>query len=108
MKSFLRAVFLFIAFVGTPACLAAESLPQTKALDWPEEDISSRMMDGAHRFAERQVAAAKEQRARFWKYDNTSAESWERSVAENRERFKKIIGAVNPRLSPRMERFGDD
>ena len=27
-----------------------------RPLDWPEEDLSGRMMDGAHRFVERQIA----------------------------------------------------
>ena len=35
-----------------------ELLPGTKALDWPEEDLSSRLMDGAHQFVERKIAEA--------------------------------------------------
>ena len=37
---------------------ASESLPGTKALDWPEEDLSTRLMDGAHQFVERKIAEA--------------------------------------------------
>jgi len=57
-------------------------------------------MDGAHRFVEGQIQAARLQRSGFW---DTKA-----SLVENRERFKEIIGAVDARVQVRMERFGDD
>ena len=90
----------------TARFLAAAPLPQSKALDWPEEDLSERMMDGAHRFVEKQIAEARDHRARFWQFDNKNEE--QRGHAANRERLKEIIGAVDPRAEPRMERFGDD
>src|SRR5262245_34173694 len=108
MNPKLKIVFLGLALVGRFAWAAADPLPGTKALDWPEDDLSGRMMDGAHRFVEGQIANAKTQRGRFWKYDSTSAETWEKAIAENRQYLKRIIGAVDARLSPRMERFGDD
>ena len=62
-----------------------ETLPQTTTLDWPEEDLSSRMMDGAHQFVERQIAEASSRRTRYWNYDRSSAPAWEASIQENRE-----------------------
>ncbi len=86
----------------------ADRLPQTAALDWPEEDLSGRMMDGAHRFVERQIDAVQARSTRFWTYDSSSATAWNAAVAGNRERLREIIGAVDPRLPPVVERFGDD
>ena len=83
-------------------------LPQTAVLDWPEEDLSARMMDGAHRFVERQIVEAQGRAGRFWKYDRSSAAAWNASVNDNRARLREIIGAVDVILPPRLERFGDD
>ena len=86
----------------------AAPLPQTAALDWPEEDQSARMMDGAHRFVERQIADTQARAERFWKYDRSSAAAWNRSVQDNRDRLRDILGVVDTRLPSRLERFGDD
>ena len=87
---------------------AAGPLLQTAPLAWPEEDLSARMMDGAHRFVERQIVDVQARSQRFWEYDRTSAAAWNASVRENRERLREIIGAVDVRLPARLERFGDD
>ncbi len=90
------------------SALAADRLPQTSTLDWPEEDLSGRMMDGAHRFVERKIAEAGAKRAQFWKYDASSEAAWNAAVAGNRARFQEIIGAAGVRPTPQLERFGDD
>ena len=87
---------------------AAGPLPQTTALDWPEEDLSGRMMDGAHRFVERQIADSQARSGRFWKYDSSSTSAWNTSVSDNRDRLREIIGVVDARRPPSLERFGDD
>jgi dienelactone hydrolase len=97
-----------LAIFSTARAAPPEALPQTRLLDWPEEDLSSRLMDGAHRFIEQQIAAARTNRSRYWKSDRLSGPGWETVLAENRERLRKIVGAVEPRLPPRVERFGDD
>ena len=85
-----------------------EPLPQTAPLEWPEEDLSGRTMDGAHRFVERQIAETQARTSRFWKYDRSSAAAWDASLESNRERLREIIGAVDLRVAPALERFGDD
>jgi hypothetical protein len=53
------AFLLVLAFASTLAAQGLAdsatlgSLPGTKTLDWPEDDLSARMMDGAHQFVER-------------------------------------------------------
>jgi dienelactone hydrolase len=90
------------------ASAAAAQLSSTQPLDWPEEDLSARMMDGAHRFVERKIAEAEQERSKYWKFDIANPAPYEASIRENRERLREIIGAVDPRLPPRLERFGDD
>ena len=98
---------LVIALPGY-ATERVEALPQTKPLDWEESDLSSRLMDGAHRFIERQIAESVAKRSQFWSRDFSSSAAYANSVQPNRLRFQTIIGAVDPRMPARMERFGDD
>ena len=81
---------------------AADPLPGTAPLEWTEEDLSGRMMDGAHRFIETQIGQAREKRQRYW--TPVSKEN----IDASRRRLREIIGAVDQRSAPRMERFGDD
>jgi len=66
------------------------------------------MMDGAHRFVERKIVQSVETRQRHWNRDLSSREKYEESVAANRKRFIEKIGAVDPRTSGALERFGTD
>lgn len=99
-----------IVFAGLPVAAAGldEILPQTQRLEWAESDLSGRLMEGAHRFIERKITEAPGKRSAFWARDYSSLEAYAKSVEPNRNRFKTIIGAVDPRLRAAMERFGDD
>lgn len=83
------------------------TLPGTQPL-MEDGDLSRSVLDGAHRFTERKIADSVQSRAKLWKLDTSSREAYERSVHANRESFRKIIGAVDPRIPVVMERFGDD
>ncbi|HEV7221185.1 MAG TPA: dienelactone hydrolase family protein [Pirellulales bacterium] len=85
----------------------AETLPDTKPLTWTG-DLSAKMLDGCHAFIDRKIAASIEARQQHWKRDFSSREAYEKSIAENRRRFARQIGAADARLPPVMERFGDD
>ncbi len=105
----LATIVCVLAMAGWAAAAGAGlPLADTKSLEWPEADLSGRLMDGAHRFIDEQIRAARAQRSRFWKYDTSSRSAYEASVAENRQQLRQIIGAVDPRLPTRMEQFGDD
>src|SRR5882762_3403058 len=107
-KAFLGAVVgLMTALPGT-AAERLETLPQTKPLEWEEIDLSSRLMDGAHRFIERKIEESVAKRSQLWSRDFSSPAAYAKSVQPNRAHFQTIIGAVDPRLPARMERFGDD
>ncbi len=100
-----------LRFFGLWLCLfisagnAAESpatLPHTQPLTW-EDDLADRMMDGLHRFVERKIEHAVANRQQFWKRDTLSPEAYEKSIAPNRERLKKIIGLVDRREPTNLE-----
>src|SRR4051812_45673121 len=86
---------------------ADATLPGTAPLT-EAGDLSRKMLDGLHRFAERKLDESAAGRARLWKRDTSSREAYEKSVQPNRESFRTILGVVDPRLPARMERFGDD
>jgi dienelactone hydrolase len=96
------------AVANVAALPADDVLPGTARLLWPEEDLSARMMDGAHQFVERKIAESARDRGRYWKDAGANRDTWENVVRKNRERLRQVIGAVDPRLPARMERFGDD
>ncbi len=101
---------LWLTFSGglAAALAGAEPLGQTRPLDWEEADLSSRLMDGAHRFVERKIAESAAGRPKFWARDFLSSPAYEKSVETNRVHFRTIIGAVDPRLPAGMERYGDE
>jgi len=71
-KGFLGAVVgLMTALPGT-AGERLETLPQTKPLEWEETDLSSRLMDGAHRFIERKIEESVAKRSQLWSRDFSS------------------------------------
>src|SRR6266550_5449534 len=103
------AVGLMIALsVRAFAAERLETLPQTAPLEWEESDLSSRLMDGAHRFIERKIEESVAKRSQLWSRDFSSPAAYAKSVQPNRAHFRTIIGAVDARLPARMERFGDD
>src|SRR3954451_999824 len=100
---------LFLLACLPPHALAAQNaiLPGTAPMT-EQGDLSRKMLDGLHRFAERKLDESVAGRARFWHRDPSSRDAYERSVQKNRESFRTILGVVDQRLPARMERFGDD
>ena len=68
-------------------------------------DFSPQMVAGIDKFLLREIEHSAEQRSSLWKRDFSSREAYEVSVAPNRERFRKIIGAVDSRLPVRELEF---
>jgi dienelactone hydrolase len=55
------------------------------------------MVEGIDRFLLREIEQAGAGRRGLWQRDFSSREAYERSIAPNRERFRRFIGAVDPR-----------
>ena len=68
-----------------------EVLPGTKLLG-AENDLSVKMLDGAHKFIEEKINESVANRLKLWHRDLTSQEAYEKSVDPNRRRFMKYIG----------------
>ena len=77
--------------ISTSTALA-DPLPGTQAIDWPEDDLSERLMDGAHAFVERKIEEA-----------DVAPGLNELSPEGKRKRFREMIGVVDKRLAPALE-----
>ncbi|MFP6762756.1 MAG: hypothetical protein VB858_04035 [Planctomycetaceae bacterium] len=95
---------LITAFCGSSA--AGERLPGTAELDWSEAELPERLMNGAHRFVERKIEQAAQARSQYWPAKDASRDVWNQSARSHRTRLRRIIGAVDERLTPHMEYFG--
>jgi dienelactone hydrolase len=98
--SCLAIILVVFAF----AALAwADPLPGTQPLD-VQGDLAEQMVAGIDRFLLRQIAESVGRRPRHWKRDSSSGEKYNESVAPNRARLAKIIGAHDPRpAEPALE-----
>ncbi len=93
-RTFFLAVYCALAFSGSLAW--ADPLPGTQNLDM-QGDLAEQMVAGIDRFLLREIAESVGKRPRHWKRDVSSAEKYDASVAPNRARLAKIIGAHDPR-----------
>lgn len=102
-----RRTFL-AAGAGLAASLAARShantldggepvLPGTGRLT-ESGDLAMLMVESINAFLLQRTAESVDDRARLWNRNYASAEKYEESVAANREHFRRIIGAVDPRV----------
>ncbi len=67
-------------------------------------DLSAEMIAGYERYLDRAMSEAGESRGAYWQRDFSSPAPYEKSVAPNRERLRRILGAVDRRARPvRME-----
>jgi dienelactone hydrolase len=74
-------------------------LPGTGSLT-AEGDLAEQMVESIHRFLLAETQRQATNREQRWNRDYTSAQRYAHSVAPNRERFRRIIGAIDPRAQP--------
>jgi hypothetical protein len=86
---------------------AIQTLTGTEPLTWTD-DLSVKMMDGAHQYIERKIDESVRTRQRHWTREAFSREAYEKSVEPNRRRFLEKIGVVDTRLPAVMERCAHD
>jgi dienelactone hydrolase len=77
--------------------IRAEPLPETKPL-MREGDLAAQMVAGIDKYLMRESAASVKKREAFWHADFSSIAAYTQSVEPKRERLKKILGVVDPRL----------
>src|SRR5207244_425172 len=70
-----------------------------------KDDFAKVMVDGIHRYLDKQTEIAAKERGKYWKPDLTSADAFNKSVRPNRERFRKMIGVVDERVPVKMTKI---
>ncbi len=94
MRSLFKLSCLVSAFSAFAAVNnAAEPLPNTKALTI-EGNLSTKQVEGMHKYLDRELAASAKNRDAEWK---------KLDAAKHRDALKKMLGVVDARLAPRME-----
>jgi len=76
---------------------ASNPLPGTKPLT-VAGDLAAEMVEGIREYLIQATADCLADRSSFWKSRFTSVRAYEESVAPNRERLRRIIGAIDPRV----------
>lgn len=91
--------FLCLCLSSFAICSRAQEpiLPGTRPLAL-QGDLSAQMVEGIDKFLLREIERSTAERPRSWKRAFASREAYEQSIAPNRERFRKFIGAVDGRL----------
>jgi hypothetical protein len=72
-------------------------LPGTEPLT-REGDLAAQMVAGIRSYLADRTAASIDQRGTIWNRDYSSRAAYEASIAPQRERFRHIIGLVDPRI----------
>jgi dienelactone hydrolase len=80
---------------------AADPLPGTKPLTEPG-DLARQMVDGIHKYLDRELAAAPKERDALWEVD-ASTVALAKLLPAKRERLRKILGVVDERVKPNLE-----
>lgn len=84
---------------------AADPLPNTKPLT-AEGDLAKQMVDGIHKYLDRELEAAPGKRWKLWEEDFKSKENLVKAIPAKRDRLKHILGVVDPRVPPKLEYIG--
>ncbi len=97
-KRSIRFLTLMMLCSLTALYAADQPLPGTASLTI-QQPLDEVMVGGLHRFCLRELAASRVKRGTRWNRDVSSPQAYAASVAGNRERFRAVIGAVDPRLT---------
>ncbi|MEQ8852679.1 hypothetical protein [Gimesia sp.] len=88
----------FPSFVAAQPLNLPDPLPGTAPLTL-SVPLDEHMVAGIDAYALRALAESPQLRPQKWNYDFASHAAFIESIKDNRARFKKIIGAVDPRVS---------
>ena len=97
--SIAKCLFLNILFLPLFVQSAQQTLPDTRALQI-EGDLSMQMQAMVDDFLVKLTAESVQSREMLWIRDYTNALAYEKSVEENRKRFRRYIGLADERIRP--------
>lgn len=92
-----RSLACLILAAGSTALGQGNGVPGAKPLE-SEGDLSAQMVAGIDRFLMKEIERSVSGRAEFWQRDFQTRAGYNSSVAPNRERLRKVIGAVDTRV----------
>ena len=95
-----KVLWLVLWLLIVPPAAGAQTteiLPATEPLTW-EGDLSARMVAGIDTFLMGELDRSVVERQKLWKRDFSSRAAYEKSIQQNRQRFQKYIGTVDPRV----------
>ena len=95
------AALACVAF-GLSLVRAAEPLPGTQPLT-EEGVLHKKMVDGIHKYLDRELAAAPSKRDALWKDALASKVAFAKAEPAKRERLRKLLGVVDERVKPHLE-----
>ncbi|MCX7702471.1 MAG: hypothetical protein N2039_16490 [Gemmataceae bacterium] len=78
---------------------ASDPLPGTGRLT-STDDLAAKMVEGIDRYLTRLNEQARGAGSELWRCDHSSVEAYRRSIEPNRDRLRRILGIVDPRVSP--------
>ena len=90
------SLYLMLAMAAVTA-MAQSALPGAGPLT-AQGDLALQMVDAINADLLQRTSDAAVRRPEYWKHDYRSRADYERSVAPNRERFRKAIGVVDVRV----------
>ncbi|MFL5245125.1 MAG: dienelactone hydrolase family protein [Gemmataceae bacterium] len=100
------AFSLPILLLSLASLQAAEPLSGTKPLT-ADGDLAAKMVEGIDKYLMRELADSVLKRKEHWKPDYSSVDAYTKSIEPNRQRLRKILGVVDPRVTPvEMEYVG--
>ncbi len=86
-------VWLWVVPRSNLLCVELTSAPLAQ-----QGDLAAQMVEGIDRFLSRELQESITERQKHWHRDFSSRQAYDQSVQGNRERLRKLIGAVDPRL----------
>ncbi len=96
MRTALLGTVQLLVSAGLVLAQPAAPLPGTAPLT-ATGDLSAQMVEGIDRWLMHETARTATNRARYWPRDFSSPAAYEKSVEPNRERLRRMIGAVDER-----------
>lgn len=96
------ACFIVMLSAYTAIAQDAAPLPGTSLLT-EQVDFAEAIVNGIHKFLDREIEASIDRRAAHWNRDLSSHTNYLKSVERNRERLKTIIGMIDERESAYLE-----
>jgi dienelactone hydrolase len=107
MRSLVLVLSICLGSTWTLAQDRPATLPGTSPLV-ADKPLDVLLVEGIDRFCLKEIEAAAGRRESLWKRDYSNAGAYEKSLAPYRDKFRTILGVVDPRVAkPRLQFLND-